>query len=133
MAIEILIIDDNAIVIKGLRSAAESRRISNAVDTERRVSIMASLEACHFLEKTIDTITRGINLASDDGRREVTVTGYGNGSSPLRAYGDDRCDIMEEILKEKILPIFKQRGYTCKVARYSFASKEKYFEIKISW
>jgi hypothetical protein len=133
MKIEILVIDENAIVIKGLRSAAESRSIANAVDGERRASIMGSLRTQKFLESVIEDMTQCINRASEDGRREIIVTGYGDRSSPLRAYGEDRCDIMEEIIKYQVFPIFTKQGYKCKVSRYSFASAEKYFEIKIVW
>ena len=133
MKFEILVIDENAIVIKGLRSAAESRSIANAVDNERRADIMDSLRTNKFLESVIKDMTSSINRASEDGRRETTITGYGNRNSPLRAYGKDRCDIMEEVVKHQIFPIFTQQGYKCKIACYSFASTEKYFDVKISW
>lgn len=133
MKIEILVIDDNAIVIKGLRSAAESRCIACQVDAEKRASAMAVLTDSKFVERSVECIANGIRWASEDGRRDTVVSGYGDRSSPLRVYDTYRCDIMEEVLNSQVLPIFKAKGYKCKVTREYFASNEKYFKVQISW
>ena len=133
MEIEILVIDENAIVIKGLRSAVESRSIANAVEEERRSRIMTTLVEEKFMERAMEQIIRNINWASEDGRREAFISGYGDRSSPLRSYNDYKYNIMEEIIKHQIFPILRKRGYLCEVKRGHFATNEKYFDVKISW
>ena len=133
MKIEILVIDENAIVIKGLRSAAESRVISDSVEKERRNRIMATLTEEKFMERTMEQIIRSINWASEDGGRKACASGYGDRSSPLRSYDNYKYNLMEEIIKHQIFPILRKRGYSCKVERGYFATSEKYFDVKISW
>lgn len=133
MKIEILVIDENAIVIKGLRSAVESRSIANAVEEERRSHTMTTLIEEKFMERAMERIIRSINWASEDGRREACASGYGDRSSPLRSYDDYKCNLMEEIIKYQIFPILQKQGYLCEVKRGYFATNEKYFDVKISW
>ena len=133
MKIEILVIDENAIVIKGLRSAVESRSIANAVEEERRNLTMTTLVEEKFMERAMEQIIRSINWASEDGRREACTSGYGDRSSPLRSYDDYKYNLMEEIIKYQIFPILRKRGYLCEVKRGYFATNEKYFDVKISW
>ena len=133
MEIEILVIDENAIVIKGLRSAVESRSIANAVEEERRSCMMTTLTEEKFMERTMERIIGSINWASENGRREACVSGYGDRSSPLRSYNDYKYNIMEEIIKYQIFPILRKRGYLCEVKQGYFATNEKYFDVKISW
>ena len=133
MEIEILVIDENAIVIKGLRSAVESRSIANAVEEERRNLTMTTLVKEKFMERAMEQIIRSINWASEDGRRETCTSGYGDRSSPLRSYDDYKYNLMEEIIKYQIFPILRKRGYLCEVKRGYFATNEKYFDVKISW
>ena len=133
MEIEILVIDENAIVIKGLRSAVESRSIANVVEEERRSRIMTTLVEEKFMERAMERIIGSINWASEDGRREVCVSGYGNRNSPLRSYNDYKYNLMEEIIKYQIFPILRKQGYLCEVKRGYFATNEKYFDVKISW
>lgn len=133
MKIEILVIDENAIVIKGLRSAAESRVISDSVEGERRNRTMATLTEERFMERTMERIIRSINWASEDGRREACASGYGDRSSPLRSYDDYKYNLMEEIIKYQVFPILRKQGYSCEVKRGYFSTNEKYFDVKISW
>ena len=133
MEIEILVIDENAIVVKGLRSAVESRSIANAVEEERRSRIMTTLIEEKFMERAMEQIIRSINWVSEDGRREAFISGYGDRSSPLRSYNDYKYNLMEEIIKYQIFPILRKRGYLCEVKRGYFATNEKYFDVKISW
>ena len=133
MKIEILVIDENAIVIKGLRSAVESRSIANAVEEKRRSRTMTTLVEEKFMERAMERIIRSINWASEDGRRETYVSGYGDRSSPLRSYDDYKYNLMEEIIKYQIFPILRKQGYLCEVKRGCFATNEKYFDVKISW
>ena len=133
MKIEILVIDENAIVVKGLRSAVGSRSIANAVEEERRSRIMTTLIEEKFMERAMEQIIRSINWASGDGRREAFISGYGDRSSPLRSYNDYKYNLMEEIIKYQIFPILRKRGYLCEVKRGYFATNEKYFDVKISW
>ena len=133
MKIEILVIDENAIVIKGLRSATESRAISNFVESERRNHIMTTLAEEKFMERTMERIISSINWASEDGRREACASGHGDRSSPLRSYDDYKYNLMEEIIKYQIFPILRKQGYHCEVKRGYFATNEKYFDVKISW
>ena len=133
MKIEILVIDENAIVIKGLRSAIESRSIANAVEEERRSRTMTALIEEKFMERAMERIIRSINWASEDGRREACASGYGDRSSPLRSYDDYKYNLMEEIIKHQIFPILRKQGYICEVKRGYFATNEKYFDVKISW
>ena len=133
MKIEILVIDENAIIIKGLRSAVENRSIANAVEKERRNLTMTTLVEEKFMERAMEQIIRSINLASENGRREVCVSGYGDRSSPLRSYNDYKYNLMEEIIKYQIFPILRKQGYLCEVKRGYFATNEKYFDVKISW
>ena len=133
MEIEILVIDENAIVIKGLRSAVESRSIANAVEEERRSRIMTTLVEEKFMERAMERIIRSINWASEDGRREAFISGYGDRSSPLRSYNNYKYNLMEEIIKYQIFPILRKQGYLCEVERGYFATNEKYFDVKISW
>ena len=133
MKIEVLVIDTNAILVKGLRTAAESRQIADSVESTARAEIMKDLTEEQFVAHTFEYITHRINRECEAGKRTVCVTGYGDRSSPLRSYGDFRCDVMEEVLKTQVLPVLRQRGYYCTVSRHPFASTEKYFEINISW
>ena len=133
MEIEILVIDENAIVIKGLRSAVESRSIANAVEEERKSCIMTTLVEEKFMERVMERIINSINWASEDGRREAFISGYGDRSSPLRSYNDYKYNLMEEIIKYQIFPILRKQGYICEVKRNYFATNEKYFDVKISW
>ena len=133
MKIEVLVIDENAIVVKGLRSAIESRNISNAVEEERRSCIMATLAEEKFVETAMAEIIYNINQSSEHGFRETSVSGHGCRASAFRAYGNDKCNLMEEIIKYQILPILRERGYRCEVIRGHFASKEQYFTVKVFW
>lgn len=133
MRIEILVIDENAIVIKGLRSAAESRSIADAVEEEHRSRMMTTLAEEKFMERTMEQIIGSINWASENGRREAYVSGYGDRNSSLRSYDDYKYNLMEEIIKYQIFPILRKQGYLCEVKRGYFATNEKYFDVKISW
>ena len=133
MKIDILVIDDNAIVVKGLRSAAENRNIANAAEAERRSSMMATLVEEKFMENAMGEIIWRINRESERGSREVCVSGYGDRSSPFRSYNDYKYNLMEEIIKRQIFPILQKQGYRCEVKRGYFASNEKYFDVKIFW
>ena len=133
MKIEIFVIDENAIVIKGLRSAVESRSIANAVEEEHRSRIMTTLVEEKFMERAMEQIIRSINWASEDGKREAYASGYGDRSSPLRSYDDYKYNLMEEIIKYQIFPILRKQGYLCEVKQGYFATNEKYFDVKISW
>ena len=133
MKIEILVIDENASVIKGLRSAAESRSIADAVEEEHRSRMMTTLVEEKFMERTMERIIGSINWASENGRREACVSGYGDRNSSLRSYDDYKYNLMEEIIKYQIFPILRKQGYLCEVERGYFATNEKYFDVKISW
>ena len=133
MKIEILVIDENAIVVKGLRSASESRMISESAEEERRNRIMATLIEEKFMERAMERIIRSINWASENGERKTCPSGYGDRSSPFRCYDDDEFNLMEEIIKCQIFPILRKQGYVCEVRRGYFATNEKYFTITISW
>ena len=133
MKIDILVIDDNAIVVKGLRSAMESRRIADTVEEERRSSMMATLVEEKFMERALENIIRRINYTSGEGRRETCVSGYGDRSSPFRSYNTYKYNLMEEIIQHQIFPILREQGYRCTVERGYFATTEKYFDVKISW
>lgn len=133
MKIEILVIDENAIVVKGLRSASESRMISESAEEEHRNRIMATLIEEKFMERAMKQIISNINWASENGRRESCSSGYGDRSSPLRCYYTDKCNLMEEIIKCQIFPILRKQGYQCKIERHYFATNETYFNVKISW
>lgn len=128
MEINIQVIEDNAIVIKGLRSAAESRKISD----NRKAALKDRLHEEHFIEKVLDCITFAIDYEANAGRRAAAVTGYGNACSPLRGSDYRTLDVMEEILKTEIVPILEKQGYGCSIARHVF-SKGEYFDIIIKW
>ena len=128
MEISIQVIEDNAIVIKGLRSATESRKISD----NRKAALKNHLNEEHFTEKVLNTIAFLIDYEANAGRRSVCVTGYGNPSSPLRNSDYRMLDVMEEVLETEILPILEKQGYTCSVSRHPFR-KGEYFDIHIKW
>jgi hypothetical protein len=133
MKIEVLVIDDSAIVVKGLRSAAESRSIADAAEAKRRSSMMATLAEEKFMERAMKEIIGRISYESGEGRREACVSGYGDRGSPFRSYDIYKYNLMEEIIQHQIFPILRQRGYRCEVKRGYFATNEKYFDVKISW
>ena len=133
MKIEILVIDENAIVVKGLRSAMESRMISKSAEEEHRNRIMATLAEEGFTESAMAEIIGSINKASENGKREALITGYGDRHSPFRRYYDDEYNLMEEIIQYQIFPILRKQGYQCQIKRGYFATNEKYFSITISW
>ena len=128
MEISIQVIEDNAIVIKGLRSATESRKISD----NRKAILKDRLNEEHFTEKVLNCVAFLIDYEANAGRHSVCVTGYGNPSSPLRGSDYRMLDIMEEVLDTEILPILEMQGYICSVTRHPF-SKGEYFDIIIKW
>lgn len=134
MKVEIQAVEGNAIIIKGLPNAAESRFVSLHAKEIRREKIMSGLAERKFVERTINEIATDIRSASEWGRRETTVTGYGRTYSMLREKDPEIAKAVEEILNSTILPIFRAQGYNCTpVHREYFASGEKYFWTKISW
>lgn len=140
MEIEIVIIDEDAIVIKGLPSAEKSRTIAAesrasiaSAKEEYKKRIIETLIKEKFREKVLEDIIRHINWSSKAGKNEIYETGYGNTRSPLRCSDSTTSEAMEEIIKEQIFPILKSRGYRCKVESCWFSSGGKYLNIKISW
>ena len=82
-----------------------------------------------------EEIIQNINWASQDGHRETTVTGYGNGSSVLRGWWNQYdIEVMDKIFRNMIYPILMKQGYTVYKHEYHyFATKERHIDFKISW
>ena len=121
------------LLLRVLRSATESRIISEIAREEYRNRLMKELIEEKFMERTMEGIIERINWNSEHGERKGFMSGCGDRSSPLRCRNDDKYDLMEEIIKYQIIPILKEQGYYCKVERHHFASNEKYFTITFSW
>jgi hypothetical protein len=134
MKVEIQAIEGNAIIIKGLPSATESRFVSLHAEEIKREEILSKLTERRFIERTINEIVDDIQYASKYGLRKTTVSGFGRTRSMLREVNIEVAKVMEEILNSTILPIFRAQGYNCTPARREyFASGEKYFWTEISW
>lgn len=133
MSIEVMVINDDAIVIKGLRTANESRSIAIDCKQRRDAEAMDRLAEKDFVSETINEMSKAIDWASHSGRCEATATGYGHRCSPLRSYSLDDIEMMKQVLAKQIFPIFKSKGYSCSVKACQFASRELYLEVKINW
>ena len=77
MKIEIQTVGGNAIIIKGLPNATESRFVALHAEEMKREKIMSILTKRRFIERTINEIAEDIQFASEDGRRKTTVSGWG--------------------------------------------------------
>ena len=133
MSIEIIVIDENAIVVKGLRTANESRSIAIDCKQRRDAEAMDRLAEKDFVSEAINEMSKAIDWASHSGRCETVATGYGCRCSPLRSYNLDDIEMMKEVLVKQIFPIFKSKGYSCSVKAHQFASRELYLDVKINW
>lgn len=133
MSIEVIVIDENAVVVKGLRPARECALCANEYKAKRRAEAIQRVEKKDFFNQAMEEIVGNINFKSEYGYHFTTVTGWGNGSSVFRSFNHDDLEIMEEIIKEKILPILKSQGFKCSCQRGSFSTSERYFSIYIEW
>jgi hypothetical protein len=134
MKVEIKIVEGNAIIIKGLPNATESRFVSLHAEEIKREKILSKLAERKFIERTINEIANDIQSASEWGLRKTTVSGFGRSRSMLREGDIEVVKVMEEMLNSNILPIFRAQGYNCTPVHLEyFASGEKYFWTEISW
>ena len=133
MSVEILVVNDDAIVVKGLRSASESRSIAVDCKARQKAEIREKLTKEHFVAEAINAMSRSIDWASQSGECITYVSGYGDRNSPFRAYSHSTIEMMEKILYNEIIPIFRHRGYKCSVSQHHFASSEEYIKITITW
>ena len=133
MAIEISVIDENAVVIKGLRPASECACMANDYTAQRRAEAIQRVEENNFFNRAMEEIIGSINWHASWGHHVAVVSGYGTRSSVFRSFNYDDLDIMEEIIAEKILPLLKEQGYKCYYQKGSFSTSERYFSISIEW
>lgn len=133
MAIEVIVIDENAVVIKGLRSASECACMANDYTAQRRAEAIQRMEENNFFNRAMEEVVGSINRHASWGHHGTVVSGYGTRSSAFRSFNYNDLDIMEEIIAEKILPILKERGYKCDYRKGSFSTSERYFSINIEW
>lgn len=133
VSIEILVVEENAILIKGLRDASESRKIAADVEAEVKARAMEELSENNFFVRAMEEIINDINWNVKQGRTSSNSTGYGDRSSSLRSYDPQLIEAMEVILKKNIAPILRAKGYCCTVSRHFFATTEQYFTVKVSW
>lgn len=133
MAIEVIVIDENAVVIKGLRPACECACEANDYSARRRAEAIQRVEESNFFNRAMEEVIGSINSHASWGHHGTVVTGYGTRSSVFRSFNYDDLDIMEEIIVKKILPILKEQGYRCDYKKGSFCTSERYFSIDIEW
>lgn len=137
--VEIIEVNAEVMIIKGLVSAEESRkRTALAIEErdrafqEEKENALKRLKEKDFTRKVLEHAINHINWAVKQGERQACETGYGNTSSLLRCWGEvDRVAIMELITKQ-ILPILESKGYKCKVEWHHF-TQGIYFTIDIFW
>lgn len=137
--VEIIEVNAEVMIIKGLVSAEESRkRTAIAIEErdrafqEEKENALKRLKEKDFTKKVLADTINHINWAAERGERRACETGYGNTSSLLRCWGEvDRVAIMELITKQ-ILPILESKGYKCKVEWHHF-TQGIYFTIDIFW
>ena len=134
MAIEVIVIDENAVVIKGLRPASECVAIAEGYNSRMRMEAKERVEKRDFFNRAMEEIIQNINWSSNSGRREATATGYGFGSSVLRGWWNEYdIEAMNNIFQTMIYPILKKQGYSIKHEYHYFATKERHIDVKISW
>jgi hypothetical protein len=134
MSIEVMVINDDAIVIKGLRSANESRNVACEYNSQKRAEAETWFKERDFFNKALEEIISDINRKSEYGYTEATASGWGTRSSVLRGWWDKYdIEVINEIFKSMIYPILRQQGYTINHSYGSFATKEKYIDVKITW
>ena len=134
MSIEVMVINDDAIIIKGLRPANESRNIACEYNSQKRAEAETWFKERDFFNKALEEIISDINRNSAYGRTEATASGWGTRGTVLRGWWDKYdIEVINEIFKNMIYPILRQQGYTINHSYGSFATKEKYLDVKISW
>lgn len=138
MEISIQVIEDNAIVIKGLRSAAENRAIAGTYTARKRKSIYNELKESGCLDKMYAEIIQKINEAADDyGLTQVTFSGWGDTSSSLRGnWSAEKCNVIRDTIDKEFLTVLEKQGYTCGMTCDTFVGNSKdnyYLTFKINW
>ena len=137
--VEIIEVNAEVMIIKGLVSAEESRkRTAIAIEErdrafqEEKEKALKRLKEKDFTRKVLADAINHINWAVERGERQACETGYGNTSSLLRCWGEvDRVAIME-LITIQILPILESKGYKCNVDWHHF-TQGIYFTINIFW
>jgi hypothetical protein len=134
MAIEVIVIDENAVVIKGLRPASESAAIAESYNSRMRMEAEERAKKRDFFNRAMEEIIQNIHWASQRGDRETTATGYGCGHSVLRGWWNEYdIEAMNNIFRTMIYPVLREQGYSVKHEYCYFASKERHIDVTIKW
>ena len=130
---DIVLMDNGVVMISGLSSAHDAFTTASIENKRMYDKNSATLRENHFFERSMERIISSINWASSKGAFDVYVSGKGEGASPFRSWDASLMDMMEDVIKGKIFPILKAKGYKCRLMRENFATKEQYFTLAISW
>ena len=137
--VEVIKVDAEVMIIKGLMNAEESRKKADLAMAEKERAFKEAKELAlkelmekNFVKEVLERTISHINRAVERGDRQICESGWGNTSHPLRCWGEtERAAIMELITKQ-IIPILESQGYRCKADWHCF-TQGIYFSIDVFW
>ena len=137
--VEVIKVDAEVMIIKGLMSAEESRKKAEFAIAERERAFKEAKEVAlkklmekDFVKKVLERTISSINSAVARVERQICESGWGNTAHPLRCWEETEKNAIMELITKQIIPILESQGYKCK-ADWSYFTQGIYFSIDVFW